>query len=167
MHNDKDISINEFIKLLGKKSESKIRSNIHALLKDDKTVDLVKKALHPHVNMLKGMKKNTETISQQLNLPTKTDIANIAKLGIQIEEKIDALEEKVLRLAQEKTPHHTLTTKQGLTRHRESKEIDLPSKKEIELLKRLMKMNIIMGNISDNDWINEKVENMIRVKRRD
>jgi uncharacterized coiled-coil DUF342 family protein len=42
--------------------------------------------------------KYQEIFGAQLNLPTKIDVANIAKLSIQAEEKIDSLEEQIWKL---------------------------------------------------------------------
>lgn len=44
------------------------------------------------------LKKNTEFVANQLNLPTKKDLANIAKLSIQTDEKLDSLEEQIWNL---------------------------------------------------------------------
>lgn len=44
------------------------------------------------------MKKNQEVIANQLDLPTKKDLANIAKLSIQTDEKLDSLEEQIWNL---------------------------------------------------------------------
>ncbi|MGG1674335.1 polyhydroxyalkanoate biosynthesis repressor PhaR [Neobacillus sp. NRS-1170] len=42
--------------------------------------------------------KGQELVGNQLNLPTKEDVANIAKLSIQTEEKLDSLEEQIWNL---------------------------------------------------------------------
>lgn len=47
---------------------------------------------------LEAFKKNQETLASVLNLPTKNDIANVATLTVQAEEKIEALEEQILDL---------------------------------------------------------------------
>ncbi|QOY36509.1 hypothetical protein AWH56_002145 [Anaerobacillus isosaccharinicus] len=95
-----DLTTFELLKMLGMKSEAKFRNCIHSILEDEDTINLVKKVLHRHLNSVNLLQKNTETIAQQLNLPTKKDVANIAKLSIQIEEKIDELEEKVQLLSE-------------------------------------------------------------------
>jgi len=144
--NKKAKRINEAINHLGKKSENKIRSNIHSLLENDKSIDLLKKSIHSHLYTLKGVKVNTEIFSQQLTHPTKNDVANIAKLVIQIEEKIDALEDKILHIGQHKSP-------------RTSEGLDEQKLKEVAQINRLLKMNLLMNMINVPD---DK-----RVKRRD
>lgn len=42
--------------------------------------------------------KYQDTICSELNLPTKKDLSNVAKLSIQTEEKIEALEEQIWKL---------------------------------------------------------------------
>ncbi|MEH7075275.1 polyhydroxyalkanoate biosynthesis repressor PhaR [Neobacillus drentensis] len=44
---------------------------------------------------LDAFKKNQEALASVLNLPTKNDVANVASLTIQAEEKIEALEEQI------------------------------------------------------------------------
>ncbi|NLP51050.1 hypothetical protein [Bacillus sp. RO1] len=50
---------------------------------------------------LRKMRELVEVLSLKYNFPTKNDVANIARLLIQIEEKIDRLE---VQLQEEKTP---------------------------------------------------------------
>lgn len=47
---------------------------------------------------LEKLKKNQELFASLMNIPTKKDVANAAKLSIQTEEKIDILEEQIWKL---------------------------------------------------------------------
>ena len=47
---------------------------------------------------LEKLRKNQELFASLLNIPTKKDVANAAKLSIQTEEKIDILEEQIWKL---------------------------------------------------------------------
>lgn len=47
---------------------------------------------------LEKLRKNQELFASLMNIPTKKDIANAAKLSIQTEEKIDLLEENIWKL---------------------------------------------------------------------
>lgn len=47
---------------------------------------------------LELVKKNQEAMANLMNIPTKSDVKNVAKLTIQAEEKIDALEEQIWNL---------------------------------------------------------------------
>lgn len=156
MNKNKDLTTFELLKMLGMKSETKLRNYIHSLLEDDDMINLVKKGLHKHLNSINSLQKNTETIAQQLNLPTKNDVTNIAKLSIQIEEKIDALEEKVHLLSEtlqnpvQARPTDEITSK-ATTNNFNLKEGDAQITNEIAEIKRLLTMNLISngGNLTD------------------
>ena len=45
------------------------------------------------------LRKNQEMLANQLNVPTKNDLANAAKLSIQTQEKLDSLEEQIWDLS--------------------------------------------------------------------
>ncbi|MGG3469874.1 polyhydroxyalkanoate biosynthesis repressor PhaR [Neobacillus pocheonensis] len=47
---------------------------------------------------MEAFKKNQEAMAGVLNLPTKNDVANVATLAVQTEDKIDALEEQIWEL---------------------------------------------------------------------
>ena len=47
---------------------------------------------------LEVFRKNQEAIANVLNIPTKSDLANVASLTIQTEEKIESLEEQICEL---------------------------------------------------------------------
>lgn len=51
-----------------------------------------------HSRYLETLKKNQEALASVLNLPTKSDVTNVANLTIQTEEKIEALEEQIWEL---------------------------------------------------------------------
>lgn len=125
MSNKRDLSLNELIKVLGKKSDTKIRQSNQALLKDKKTTKLFKTIIPHHLNTINGLKENTEVLSQQMNFPTKNDIANVAKLVTQIEEKVDSLEESILQLLQ---THHPSSESKKSNKSKKSKESKKKSK---------------------------------------
>lgn len=54
--------------------------------------------LQTHTRYLEMLKRNQEVMASFMNMPTKTDVKNVAKLTIQAEEKIDALEEQIWNL---------------------------------------------------------------------
>ncbi|RSK27520.1 polyhydroxyalkanoate biosynthesis repressor PhaR [Bacillus sp. HMF5848] len=60
------------------------------------------KSLHTgsdlHARMYDSIKNNQEAMANILNVPTKNDVANVANLTIQTEEKIEALEEQIWNL---------------------------------------------------------------------
>ncbi|WP_078428121.1 polyhydroxyalkanoate biosynthesis repressor PhaR [Alkalihalobacterium alkalinitrilicum] len=52
-----------------------------------------------NANFLEFFRKNQEFLANQLNIPTKTDLANVSKIAIQTEEKLDLLEEQIWNLS--------------------------------------------------------------------
>jgi chromosome segregation ATPase len=54
--------------------------------------------LNTYSSYLERLRKNQEQIAALMNIPTKKDVANAAKLSIQTEEKIDILEEQIWKL---------------------------------------------------------------------
>ncbi|WP_404330969.1 polyhydroxyalkanoate biosynthesis repressor PhaR [Mesobacillus maritimus] len=54
--------------------------------------------LQTHTRYIEMLKRNQEIMASFMNMPTKTDVKNVAKLTIQAEEKIDALEEQIWNL---------------------------------------------------------------------
>ncbi|MEH7177434.1 polyhydroxyalkanoate biosynthesis repressor PhaR [Neobacillus vireti] len=47
---------------------------------------------------LEAFRKNQEALAGILNIPTKSDLTNVASLTLQTEEKIETLEEQILKL---------------------------------------------------------------------
>ncbi|WP_096435239.1 hypothetical protein [Alteribacter populi] len=94
-------SLQEFISLLGVQSESQLNKLVHQRLEDPRTIKKTRSRMQNHANSLKKLRDYTEILALQLNMPTKDDIANVTKIAIQIEEKLDDLEEKILLLAKE------------------------------------------------------------------
>ncbi len=161
MSNEKEISFLDLVKVVGERSDKKIRKCLHSILEDEKTVQLIKYGLTKHSNTLETLKKRTETISHQLNFPTKDDVSNIAKLGIQIEEKIDALEEKIYHLT-EQLQNHDLSTTPKLKDTRSQNLRD--NQKE---LRRLLRTNLLFGNTTDLEEMIELLNSNNRGDRRD
>lgn len=58
-------------------------------------VRLAKLGTESHSRYLDRLRKNQELLASIFNVPTKNDVANVAKLTAQTEEKIDALEEQI------------------------------------------------------------------------
>ncbi|RXI99801.1 hypothetical protein DS745_13010 [Anaerobacillus alkaliphilus] len=151
MSSKKEVSFLDLVKVVGERSEKKIRKCLHSILEDEKTVELIKHGLNKHSNTLQSLRKNTETISQQLNLPTKNDVSNIAKIGLQIEEKIDALEEKIYHLTEQLQNQDVSTT----SKLPETTNEDHQLRNDRKELRRLLKTNLLLGNITNQDTIIE------------
>ncbi len=51
-----------------------------------------------HSRYVERLKRNQELIAGLMNIPTKNDVANVAKLTVQTEEKLDALQQQIWNL---------------------------------------------------------------------
>ncbi|WP_053363147.1 hypothetical protein [Bacillus sp. FJAT-27251] len=58
-------------------------------------IGLTKIGVDAHSRYVERLKRNHELIASYWNLPTKKDVANVAELTIQAEEKVDMLEQQI------------------------------------------------------------------------
>ncbi|WP_052948732.1 hypothetical protein [Mesobacillus campisalis] len=89
------INLSKAIKLLGFRVEKGINEAIQSKLDNEKMIKLAKLGLARHTDTLKALREQQNLAARQLNIPTRDDLANMAKLGIQIEEKLDEMDEKL------------------------------------------------------------------------
>ncbi|CAM3463576.1 hypothetical protein [Cytobacillus oceanisediminis] len=88
------------IKKVGMKVEKELNESIqNSLNKEDVLKDMITRS-EVTAAAMKKLQQAIETLSIPLNFPTKTDVANAAKLTVQAEEKMDLIDEKVMALAQ-------------------------------------------------------------------
>ncbi|WP_436373442.1 hypothetical protein [Cytobacillus sp. BC1816] len=88
------------IKKLGTKVERELNESIqNSINKEEIFKNLITRSEVTAASM-KKLQEAIETLSIPLNFPTKTDVANAAKLTVQAEEKMDLIDEKVMALAQ-------------------------------------------------------------------
>ncbi|AND42008.1 hypothetical protein A361_23635 [Cytobacillus oceanisediminis 2691] len=88
------------IKKLGTKVERELNESIqNSINKEEIFKNLITRSEVTAASM-KKLQEAIETLSIPLNFPTKTDVANAAKLTVQAEEKMDLIDEKVIALAQ-------------------------------------------------------------------
>ena len=88
------------LKKTGLALEQQINQRIQNLLNDE---DLVKLA-NEHLDLLsrnfRALQNTIEVLFNILQVPTKNDVANVAKLTLQTEEKVDNLEEHIIKLTE-------------------------------------------------------------------
>jgi organic radical activating enzyme len=88
------------IKKVGMKVEKELNDSIqNSLNKEDVLKNMLTRS-EVTAAAMKKLQHAIETLSIPLNFPTKTDVANAAKLTVQAEEKMDLIDEKVMALAQ-------------------------------------------------------------------
>jgi DNA repair exonuclease SbcCD ATPase subunit len=78
--------------------EKQMNGLFHTATDNTEFVNLAKVGLESHARYMEQLRKNQELMAGFMNIPTKSDLKNVAKLTIQAEEKIDALEEQVWSL---------------------------------------------------------------------
>ncbi|WHX64856.1 hypothetical protein QNH26_14085 [Peribacillus frigoritolerans] len=83
------------LKLLGTQKEQQLNSKIQNLLNNRELIERVSNNAQMQVPRINSLQETSERMSIIMNYPTKKDVASLAKLVIQLEEKIDGLEELV------------------------------------------------------------------------
>ncbi|OIJ14514.1 hypothetical protein BKP35_06445 [Anaerobacillus arseniciselenatis] len=88
-----EATVQEILKLLGGQSDTKVRSLLESLLEGSRNANLVNLDLGNQLDVKSLLNINTETI-----LPHTIDLDTLRELLQQIEEKIEALIEKIVCL---------------------------------------------------------------------
>ncbi|MFD6209590.1 MULTISPECIES: hypothetical protein [unclassified Peribacillus] len=81
------------LKLLGAQRERQLNGKIQDLLNNRELIEAVSDNAQMQVPKVNRMHEASERMSIIMNYPTKKDVAGVAKLVIQLEEKIDRIEE--------------------------------------------------------------------------
>ncbi|MDQ0232723.1 hypothetical protein [Metabacillus malikii] len=91
--------IDEFyrnIKRLAQGSEAQLNEQIQNLLNQEDVVQQIATESNQAASLLRNLQRYDDLVTTILRIPTKDDIANVAKLLIQLEDKIDRLEEELI-----------------------------------------------------------------------
>jgi hypothetical protein len=75
--------------------EKQINDFIYLWTNNSEFVKMSKAGTETQSRYLEAFRKNQEALAGVLNIPTKNDLANVATLTIQTEEKIETLEEQI------------------------------------------------------------------------
>jgi seryl-tRNA synthetase len=75
--------------------EKQLNDFFYLLTNNNEFIKMSNLGTELHSRNMERFKKNQEAFASLLNLPTKTDVENVAALTIQAEEKIDTLEEQI------------------------------------------------------------------------
>lgn len=95
------MNLEEFYKKLKKfgfEVELKINEEIFESLNKEDIMKFLHQNAHIVAPIVEGLQDFVETISIPLNFPTKNDVANVAQLTLQNEDKIDSVLEQLLTL---------------------------------------------------------------------
>ncbi|WP_312472860.1 hypothetical protein [Neobacillus sp.] len=85
-------------KLVSEMWEKQLNGLLYKLTDNKEFVQTANIGLDAYSRYLERLRKNQELIAAFMNIPTKKDVANVAKLSIQVEEKMDILEEQIWNL---------------------------------------------------------------------
>ena len=78
--------------------ERQLNGMLYMMTDNNEFVRLLKVGTDGHARYMERLRKNQELMAGVMNITTKKDIVNIAKISLQTEEKIDILEEQVWNL---------------------------------------------------------------------
>ncbi|MEH7505593.1 hypothetical protein V7152_27095 [Neobacillus drentensis] len=78
--------------------ENRLNGLLYMMTDNNEFVRLLKAMTESHARYMELLRKNQELMAGVMNIPTKKDVANVAKLSLQTEEKIDILEEQIWTL---------------------------------------------------------------------
>jgi prefoldin subunit 5 len=78
--------------------EKQLNGLLYIMADNKEFVRLLSVGTESHSRYMGRLRKNQELMSGILNIPTKGDVSNVAKMSIQTEEKIDILEEQIWNL---------------------------------------------------------------------
>lgn len=75
--------------------EKQVNDLVYQWTDNKEFVGLLRRGTNTQSLIQERLNKNHELLASQLNIPTKNDLANVAKIAIQTEEKLDSLEEQL------------------------------------------------------------------------
>ncbi|MGE1103268.1 hypothetical protein [Peribacillus simplex] len=90
------------LKLIGGQKEQQLNGKIQDLLNNRELIEAISDNAQMQIPRINRMQEASERMSIIMNSPTKKDVASVAKLVIQLEEKIDRLEEMVSTLVEDR-----------------------------------------------------------------
>jgi hypothetical protein len=99
MSNEQVQELFSSLKKLGMKLEFELNELIKKQLNKEELLLSASSNSAVIASMLSHCRDMTELLSIPLNFPTKNDVARVAKLAIQVEEKVDQLDEQMLALS--------------------------------------------------------------------
>lgn len=94
------------LKLLGTQKEQQLNDKIREAINNRSFIESISRNSQQQVPRINKMQEASERMSIIMNYPTKKDVANVAKLVIQLEEKVDKVEELLLNLTEGKRASH-------------------------------------------------------------
>lgn len=110
MTNDKKYDPYESYRRISEMWEKGLNGLLFNSIDNNEMIRMTKFGIEAHSRYMEILRRNQELMAGYMNLPTKSDIANVAKLTIQSEEKLDILEEQIWNLQD----HFTAANKENI-----------------------------------------------------
>ncbi|MEH7107129.1 hypothetical protein [Bacillus sp. JJ1764] len=95
MANEKTYNPLESYKRMSELWEKQMNGLLYMMTDNKETVSLMKLGVDGYSRYLQLLRRNQDLMASFLNIPSKKDVAKVAKISIQAEEKIDILEEQI------------------------------------------------------------------------
>lgn len=99
MSNQRIFDPYDMFKNFSNRWEQRMNDMIHLYTNNNGFIKYAKMISDSNARYVGLLRKNQEMLANRLNLPTKNDLANVAKLSVQTEEKLDSLEEQIWNLS--------------------------------------------------------------------
>ncbi|RHW41655.1 hypothetical protein D1B31_08030 [Neobacillus notoginsengisoli] len=90
----------EVLRKAGFQLENQLNQSIHDHWNREEVAEAAAIFTNAHARLINKLHRYHEVLSTQLNTPTKKDVANVAKLVLQTEEKVDQLNDQMIRLTE-------------------------------------------------------------------
>jgi len=132
MTKDKTYDPFEGFKQMSEMWEKQLNGLLYMMTDNNEFVRLLKVGTESHARYMDLLRKNQELMAGIMNIPTKKDVANVAKLSVQTEEKIDILEEQIWNLQD----NISLLNKENLEMFQEVVNVVKQMKIELQELKK-------------------------------
>jgi len=98
---NEQVELYKALKLAGFKVEQEVNNWIKDQINHEKIVHGTNIAGKYYVHAMKCVQDRMGHLFTRLNIPSKKDVTNIGKLVLQVEEKIDKVEDQVISLQQQ------------------------------------------------------------------
>jgi len=140
--------IYEFLRNAGFKLETQLNEQIRNHLNRREVAGAAAILANHHADLIERLHQYQEITSIQLNIPTKKDVANIGKLTIQTEEKVDKLTDEIMQLAASIEELKALLAKNGISNSPQEQSVPLLSSVEETIYSNKSKKKRIIYELS-------------------
>ncbi|WP_404330987.1 hypothetical protein [Mesobacillus maritimus] len=120
---NKSMKLKDLTSLVAK-YEKEINNLIQERLNDNDLIASANEGIQKHLSTLKKLRRFNELVAQQLNLPTKDDVAAIARLVMQLEEKLDRIEDLLMQLLDESPSELSLESNNNDSENQHSETVE-------------------------------------------